>query len=377
MSNTINKKSLVIITNLFPLPWEPNRATFNRQQFAQLDDEFDKSILVPVAFPEWFSHRKEIKQTANLRYVPYFYLPKIGRRFYSVFMFLSILMHSGWWLINKKPKIMLASWAFPEAVAACWLSRLFSCRFFFKVHGSDINLHGKIPARAQQIVKAANRASGILSVSKALADEMVGMGIKRKKVSVIYNGVDHQKFGVEAKAPLNGDYLLYVGNLKHDKGVIELIKGFANVCNDYPTLNLVYAGSGIEKKRLTELSKALNIADKVQLLGSVEHHKLPALITHAKALVLPSYNEGVPNVVLEAMACGTPVLATRVGGIPEVIDEKVCGKLIKPRCEKAVENGLNDILNQAWDKDSIKQHSNQFTWENNKYQLIKLLSLNN
>jgi len=92
--------------------------------------------------------------------------------------------------------------------------------------------------------------------------------------------------------------------------------------------------------------------------------------------VLPSYNEGVPNVVLEAMACGTPVLATRVGGIPEVINEKVCGKLIKPRCEKAVENGLNDILNQAWDKDSIKQHSNQFTWENNKYQLIKLLSLN-
>ena len=83
-SNTDNKKSLIIITNLFPLPWEPNRATFNRQQFAQLDDEFNKSIIVPVAFAEWFSHRKEIKQTENLRYVPYFYLPKIGRRFYSV-----------------------------------------------------------------------------------------------------------------------------------------------------------------------------------------------------------------------------------------------------------------------------------------------------
>lgn len=377
MSNTINKRSLVIITNLFPLPWEPNRATFNRQQFAQLDDEFTKSVLVPIAFSEWFSHRKDIKQTENLRYVPYFYLPKVGRRFYSVFMFLSILMHSGWWLINKNPKIILASWAFPEAVAASWLSELFRCRFFFKVHGSDINLHGKIPARAQQIVKAAERASGILSVSKALANEMVAMGIERKKISVIYNGVDHQKFGVESKAPLNGDYLLYVGNLKHDKGVVELIKAFANICENYPALHLVYAGSGVEKKCLAELSKSLNIADKVQLLGSVEHNKLPALITHAKALVLPSYNEGVPNVVLEAMACGTPVLATTVGGIPEVIDEKTCGKLIKPRCEIAVENGLNDILNQAWDKDTIKQHSNQFTWENNKRQLIELLSVNN
>ena len=375
--NTINKRSLVIITNLFPLPWEPNRATFNRQQFAQLDDEFDKSIIVPVAFPEWFSHRKEIKQTENLRYVPYFYLPKVGRRFYSVFMFLSILMHSGWWLFTKNPKVILASWAFPEAVAASWLSKLFRCRFFFKVHGSDINLHGKIPSRAKQIVQASKNAQGILSVSQALADEMISMGIERKKISVIYNGVDHQKFGVETKAPLNGDYLLYVGNLKHDKGVVELIKGFAKICNNYPTLNLVYAGSGIEKERLGQLSKALNIADKVQLLGSVEHHKLPALITHAKALVLPSYNEGVPNVVLEAMACGTPVLATNVGGIPEVVDEKICGRLIKPRCEIAVENGLNGILNQPWNKEQIKAHSKKFTWENNKRQLIELLSVNN
>ncbi|MDX2367607.1 MAG: glycosyltransferase [Colwellia sp.] len=376
-SNTINKESLVILTNLYPLPWEPNRATFNRQQFAQLDDEFTKSVLVPIAFSEWFSHRKEIKQTESLRYVPYFYLPKVGRRFYSVFMFLSILMHSGWWLLNKKPKIILASWAFPEAVAASWLSKLFSCRFFFKVHGSDINLHGKIPARAQQIVKAAERASGILSVSKALADEMVGMGIEREKISVIYNGVDHQKFGVETIAPLNGDYLLYVGNLKHDKGVIELIKGFAKICENYPALHLVYAGPGVEKKRLAELSESLNIADKIQLLGSVEHHKLPALITHAKALVLPSYNEGVPNVVLEAMACGTPVLTTTVGGIPEVIDEKTCGKLIQPRCEIAVANGLTYLLNQSWDKDKIKIHSKKFTWENNKRQLIELLSVNN
>jgi len=374
---TDNKKSLVIITNLFPLPWEPNRATFNRQQFAQLDNEFNKNILVPVAFPEWFSHRKEIKQTNNLRYVPYFYLPKIGRRFYSVFMFLSILMHSGWWLLNKKPQIMLASWAFPEAVAVSWLSKLFKCRFFFKVHGSDINLHGKIPARAQQIVKAAKRASGILSVSTALADEMEGLGIERNKISVIYNGVDHQKFGVETIAPLSGDYLLYVGNLKHDKGVIELIKGFANIHKNHPTLNLVYAGSGLEKKHLIELSESLNIVDKVKLLGSVEHNKLPALIAHAKALVLPSYNEGVPNVVLEAMACGTPVLATKVGGIPEVVDEAICGKLIEPRCSIAVENGLNDLLKQSWNKDLIKQHSNKFTWENNKRQLIELLSINN
>ena len=125
------------------------------------------------------------------------------------------------------------------------------------------------------------------------------------------------------------------------------------------------------------MSKTLNIADKVQILGSVEHNKLPALITHAKVLVLHSYNEGVPNVVLEAMACGTPVLATNVGGIPEVVDEKTCGRLIQPRCEMAVANGLTYLLNQSWDKNEIKAHSKKFTWESNKRQLIELLSVNN
>lgn len=372
-SKTNKKESLVIITNLFPLPWEPNRATFNRQQFAQLDEEYNKSVLVPVAFPEWFSHRKQIDQTENLRYVPYFYLPKVGRRFYSIFMFLSLLIHSGWWLYKKKANIIFASWAFPEAVAASWLSRLLGCRFFFKVHGSDINHHGKIPVRAKQIVNAAKTASGILSVSKALANEMVEMGVPSSKISVIYNGVDHQKFGEEVHATLNGEYLLYVGNLKHDKGVFELIHGFAKICDDFPGLQLVYAGSGVEKKRLIELSQELNISNNVQFLGSVNHNALPALISHAKALVLPSYNEGVPNVVLEAMACGTPTLVTSVGGIPEVFNEKICGKLIKPKSADAVAEGISFVLQQQWDKALIKQHSAAYSWENNKKQLLHLL----
>jgi glycosyltransferase involved in cell wall biosynthesis len=77
------------------------------------------------------------------------------------------------------------------------------------------------------------------------------------------------------------------------------------------------------------------------------------------------------------MACGTPILATKVGGIPEVVDEKICGRLIQPRCEMAVANGLTYLLDQNWNKDKIKAHSKKFTWENNKRQLIELLSVNN
>ena len=367
------KNNLVIITNLYPLPWQPNRATFNKQQFELLKDNYNVSLLVPVAFPDWFKHRKEITQSENIRYVPYFYMPKIGRRVYSLSMFLSLLVHSGIWLKKKKAHSILASWAFPEAVAASLLSKLFGARFFFKVHGSDINLHGKIPARAKQIVKASEHASGILSVSKALANEMINMGIAKDKVNVIYNGVDHEKFGVSNERPKKEEYLLFVGNLKAEKGALELIQGFEKVSKDYPKLHLVYAGNGPMAQAIEHYAQQNKISERLTLLGNVKHELLPAWISHAKGLCLPSYNEGVPNVVLEAMACGTPVIATNVGGIPEVV-EPYCGVIIQAKSSSEVSRGLTQLLEQQWSKEKIKAHAFQFNWQKNQRQFIQMLN---
>jgi glycosyltransferase involved in cell wall biosynthesis len=371
----LNKQSLTVITNLYPLPWELNRATFNKQQFGLLNNDYEVSFLIPIAFAAWISHRKELKQTENLRYVPYFYLPKFGRRFYSAMMFASIMLHSGLWLMRKKPKKIFASWAFPDAVAASWISKLFNCDFYFKVHGSDINLHGKVPARAKQIVNASKRALGILSVSQALANEMIAMGVNKEKIHVIYNGVDHQKFQIQhaISKEKNDDYILYVGNLKKEKGVIELLKGFAAISEKHPTLKLLYAGPGHLRSEISSQAQYLAISDKVVLLGSVDHSQLPKLISQARVLALPSYNEGVPNVVLEAMACGIPVLVSNVGGIPEVVDEKICGKIISAKSDLAVASGLAYILSKTWDKEKIQQHSLQFSWQKNHQQLLQML----
>ena len=355
------------------MPWQPNRATFNKQQFELLKDKYNVSILVPIAFPDWLKHRKEIIQSENIRYAPYFYIPKIGRRYYSLSMFLSLFVHSGVWLKKRKPHSILASWAFPEAIAASWLSKLFRSRFFFKVHGSDINLHGKIPARAKQIVKASEHASAVLSVSKALANEMVNMGIAKDKINVIYNGVDHEKFGVSNESPKKEEYLLFVGNLKAEKGVLELIQGFEKVSKTYPYLHLVYAGSGSMAQKIEYYAKKHNLSNRLTLLGNVKHENLPAWISHAKGLCLPSYNEGVPNVVLEAMACGTPVIATNVGGIPEVV-EPYCGVIIKAKSSDEVGRGLTQLLEQQWNQEKIKTHAFQFNWQKNQQQFIQMLN---
>jgi glycosyltransferase involved in cell wall biosynthesis len=367
------KKKLTIITNLYPLPWEPNRATFNKQQFEQLDNQYDRYMLIPVAFGDWFRKRKLFMQSEYIRYVPYFYIPKVGRRFYSVSLFLSILIHSGLWLKRKNNDILFASWAFPEAVAASWLSKIYRSKFFFKVHGSDINLHAKFPARAKQIVSASKNASGIISVSQDLKNKMISIGVAEDIITVIYNGVDHDKFGAVQSSDQKSAYILFVGNLKKEKGIFELLEGFSAICEKFPQYKLIYAGPGIHKKTLEERALQLSIANKVEVLGSINHEQLPKLMASATIVALPSYNEGVPNVILEAMASGTPVLTTNVGGIPEVVNESICGKIITPRNAKEVAAGLEYILDKEWSSEKIKEHSRYYSWEKNKNSLIKLL----
>jgi len=283
-----------------------------------------------------------------------------------------MLIHSGKWIAKKKADIMLASWAYPEAVATAWLSKLYKANFFFKVHGSDINNHGKYPARAKQIIKASKTSQGIISVSTALKNKMISFGVEGNKIQVIYNGVDHSRFFFKSNTSLKQS-ILFVGNLKQSKGVFELLKGFHKVANKHPDLNLIFAGPDHTNKALMKLAAKLDLEEKVVFLGCVDHREIPLLMQNSIAVALPSYNEGVPNVLLEAMACGKPVLATSVGGIPEII-KSYCGVLIKPKNEIAVKKGLEKILSHEWESDKIINHSLQFSWERNKKQLLDFLS---
>lgn len=368
-----NKTKLLIITNLYPLPWEPTRATFNRQQFEGLAQDYDITFLIPIAFTDWFNNRKKITQTANKRFVPYFFTPKFGRRFYALSMFFSILFHSGHWLYRRKPNKILASWAYPDAVAASWLSKIFKIDFYFKVHGSDIDIQCQHHSRAKQVLNMSKHAKAILAVSQALANKMIALGIDADKIKVIYNGVDHQKFNQKTKPPLDANYLLFIGNLKQDKGVEELLTGYAKVCHKHPDLQLVYAGSGAMMAALKAQARQLNIANKVTFLGNINYDDVPQWLNHCQALILPSYHEGVPNVLLEAMACGKPIIATNVGGIPEIIDESICGKLIPIKNSQAVANAITELLKKSWDKDEIQKHSLNFSWQKNKTQLLDLI----
>lgn len=369
----MSRRKLVIISNLYPLPWEPGRASFNRQQFALLESDYELSILVPVNFIDWFRHIRKVSQSDRVRYAPYFFLPKIGRRFYAVFMFLSLLLHSGLWLRRRAPDVMLASWAYPDAVAASWLASLFGCKFYFKVHGSDIHMHGLEAARAVQIKRAAKTSSAIISVSEELKAQMVGLGIDGAKVRVIYNGVDHALFSGTYPRKIDKPYMLFVGNLKQDKGVMELLQAFTAVADRFTEHQLVIAGDGAMRDLMLQSIQKQGIADRVVLLGNVMHKELPALMQYASLVVLPSYHEGVPNVLLESMAAGTPVVATAVGGIPEIVEQDVTGILVPSPEPVALAAALEQALQRQWHRSAIQQHAMRFSWHKNKAQMLQML----
>lgn len=365
---------LLIITNLYPLPWDPNRATFNLQQFKRLSGIYELYVLVPIAWPDWARNRKKILQHNNVKYIPYFYTPKLLRYFYGAFMFSSIAMFGNKWIDSIGPDYVLASWAFPEGVAAALHAKLKKTPFFLKVHGSDINMHGKELLRAKQIVWAANRAQGVLSVSQALRNKLISMGVQEHKIKVIYNGVDSDMFIPNHRLPIGRrSSLLFVGNLKKEKGVIELLSAFSQISEKHPKLSLCVVGEGVMKKTMMDNIETLHLQNKVQVLGGIDHHALPALMQNARMLLLPSYNEGVPNVVLEAMASGVPVIATSVGGIPEVVDEGVTGFMIDKPDAHILAQAIEKALSHSWDSHAIRNVSIAYSWDENIQRLQHLI----
>jgi len=372
-----NKPKLLIISNLYPSPWEPSRATYNKQQFTYLQAYFDIYILVPVAWPDYLKHRKEINNNnSKIRYCAYFYTPKFGRRFYSWWMLLSIYLSSYLWIKSLNINAIFASWAYPDGVAAYRLSKKLNVPFYLKVHGSDINIFSQSPPRAKQIREAANQSKGVLSVSQALANKMIDMGIQKDLIQVIYNGVNQELFNYRSNNKENSNSLLFIGNLKKTKGVTELLESFNTIHKKHPQLSLSFAGEGEMRNLLQQKITEYQLADKVNLLGSISHHLLPKLIQEAKLLILPSYNEGVPNVILESLACGTPVVATAVGGIPEIITNGTSGILIDSPNPQDITSGLEKALNQSWDRLSIAKSAKCFDWQENINKLSKLLQLN-
>ena len=354
---------VLAITNLFANSRQPERGIFNTQQFVELAKICELQVVAPLP---WFPKMKTTDKRAIFSEIPeeetmegiktyhprYFLIPKIGRSLYG-FLFYFGIINKVKEIYKKFPfDVIVGTWAYPDAFAAALVAKKMDKPLVVKVHGSDVNVMTNYFLRRKMIKFAFNRAFKITPVSYPLKDKIVSLGIPAAKVETIENGMNVTMFKKMDKKEcrqtlgLGSDkkHVVYVGNLVPIKGIQFLVEAFKYLPKDV-TLSVV--GDGELRPELEANVKRWQLEDRVYFFGRLPHDKIPYWLNAADIFCLPTLNEGCPNVILEAIACGTPIVATRIGPIPEMVSSPQSGEVVNPGDPKALADGIQRVLNRS------------------------------
>jgi glycosyltransferase involved in cell wall biosynthesis len=267
-----------------------------------------------------------------------------------------------------------AHYYYPDGVAAALLARHFKRPLVITARGTDLNLIPQHALPRRMIHWAARQAQASVGVCAALMDVLRGWeGIDASRLHVFRNGVDLQRFTPLPPAAMRAELaaggvqgaplLLSVGHLIERKGHHIAIEALAALRATHPQAVLVVLGAGEERARLRALAQRLGVADAVHLPGAVPNTELARWYSAADALLLASSREGWANVLLEAMACGTPVVATDIWGTPEVVASPAAGRLVAERSGPAFAAALAALLAAPPERAATRAYAEGFSWE--------------
>lgn len=237
--------------------------------------------------------------------------------------------------------------------------------------GSDVNLFSQFPLIRKLLKLTLRKAAAVIAVCHALKDAIVNLNIPSAKIAVIPNGVDTAKFFPVSKQAARrqlglpgGKIILSVGELIPRKGFHVLIQALELLVCEHGRRNihLIIVGAGAYRKSLEGLIASLKLVKHVRLAGSVPHTELYKWYSAADLFCLASDREGWPNVILESLACGTPVVATAIWGTPEILTSQEIGFLTKREARDMAEK-LSLALDKSWQPQEIVNYARAHTWE--------------
>ena len=371
---------VLIVTNLFPNAADPLLAPFNRQQFVALAERcriVDVLATIPWypgagLLARWSSAGRLVSVPAretiaglSVRHPRTLFVPRVGHGTWGPLYAASLapLLPRYRGAID----VVLASWAYPDGFAAVVLARMLGVPAVVKTHGSDIHHNARIPGPRRQLRWALPRAARVVAVSRGLADEVAALGVPRDRIALVLNGVDRELFRPRdrdaARAalglPVEARIVLHVGTLKASKGILDLIAAFEMLAAHRADAHLVVAGDGELRARVDELAARV---PRMHVLGGRPLAEVPTLMAACDVLALASWNEGTPNVVMEALASGRRVVATDVGGVPDLLPDRALGDLVPPRDPAALAIALERALTTPYDAAAVAQHSSRDGW---------------
>jgi teichuronic acid biosynthesis glycosyltransferase TuaC len=310
----------------------------------------------------------------------YFNPPKVGMRWYGRWMAAGTLglvkrLHA-----ERPFDLIDAHYVYPDGAAAVQLGASLGVPVCVTARGTDINFFSRLPYIRPLLERTLREAQGVVAVSETLQARMVELGCPLDKIAVIRNGIDRSVFHWREPAavrqrlglPADARVLVSVGALVPLKGMDRLIGALPQVLQAHPKTQLFILGEGPERAGLETQIAALSLQGRVHLSGAKPQAELAEWYAAADLFCLASQREGCPNVVVEALACGAPVVASAVGGIGELVADEQCGRLVPQADQHAAgfAQHISAALAQSWPRAAIATRGGARSWQQAAQELL-------
>jgi glycosyltransferase involved in cell wall biosynthesis len=290
----------------------------------------------------------------DTEYVGYPALPAVSRPFNGHLCGMAIAEAMG----RFAPDVVLSYWLYPDAFGAMRAASRLGIPWVAGARGSDLRVRDAVSRLLTgRVVRRARRLLVVSEDLRRVAIERYGAAANR--TITIPNGCNaaifHPASRSDARRQLGIDegarLVVYVGRLVPEKGLRELLEATAALSPEHPRVELALIGDGPLRGELDQSARRI-AGVPVHLPGAMDASMVARWMAASDLVTLPSYSEGHPNVLVEALACGRPVVATHVGGIPEVVDAS-CGVLVAPRDAHALSVALGQVLDHEWEPDAL------------------------
>ena len=330
---------LLFLATDFPNRFEPHKGVFNRSLVRALAARHEVRVVSPIPWPLAWRGAAGPDPVAGepypVRYPTYYYPPRVGRHLYATCYWWSVRRAVRETLNGFAPNAVLSYWAHPDGAVAARIGWTVGAPSAVIVGGSDVMLLPRAPRRRRAVRRALGAVDAVLTVSDSLRQKTIELGVNPDKVTVWRQGLDTARFNPRGRAdarrrlglPDDRPVLVWVGRLVPVKGLDVLIEALGRM-RDVP-LRLALVGDGPLRPVLEARVQAARLTDTVCFVGARDHVELPDWYSAADWTLLPSRSEGLPNVLRESLACGTPFIASDVGGVSEIVGDSG-SRLVRP-----------------------------------------------
>ncbi|HXV13459.1 MAG TPA: glycosyltransferase family 4 protein [Candidatus Krumholzibacteria bacterium] len=379
-ANPRRRLRVLVSSGIFPNRVLVNRGIYNLKAATALTRYCDVRVVAPVPYLpsflrapgyEWYSQvpRRDDVGSFHVEYPRYFVTPKVGRSLHGIFLYLSVRSLYRDILRQFAPDVILGYFAYPYGFANVLLGRAAGVPVVTFCRGSDIHSIARKRSQARLIAWALRRSAKVFAVSESLKSDIVALGVAPSHVVVIPNGIEPERFtrvGREAARarvglPASGPVVVCVSRLSHEKGVDVLVDAAALLKT--PGARVVIVGDGPEEISLKARAQRAGVGDRVLFAGARPHADVPLWIAAADVAALSSRKEGHPNALVEYLACGRPAVATRVGGVPEILTSRDFGTMVEPDDAPALAVALDEALARSWNEEAIAQAGCARDWD--------------